>query len=216
MNISHRFRYGLFFAGVLGLGSSSMVASVCAQAPSQHGAVREPTVTKASQAEIDAERVEIWNSPDMLRARAWLKDYCSKSVKVTPEMAKQYESELANMSPNQMRLWLMKFDEQEQERQQQSAMFHQYNAMGLQQAAAAHRQTQQAYAALNEASSAAAGQAQKQITAQREAAQQAQEDKRIEQSIPTTYNPYANYFPYGLYGPYGAGGIHYHIHNYGN
>src|SRR4051794_34589153 len=88
----------------------------CIAAPPQKAksivsANRQPTSPSNAQA-IQAEREEIWNSPDMLRARAWLKDYCSKSPKVTPEMAKQYESELANMSPNQMRLYLMKFDEQ--------------------------------------------------------------------------------------------------------
>ena len=57
-----------------------------------------------AQAAMDAEREQIWNSPDMLRARAWLKDYCSKSAKVTPELAKEYETELANMTPKQMKI----------------------------------------------------------------------------------------------------------------
>ena len=116
-------------------------------------AVNDP---RNSPAEINAEREKIWNSSDMLCARAWLKDYCSKSAKVTPEMAKQYETELANMSPNQLRLWLLKFDEDEQQRQQQYAMFQQQNAAGLQQAMATHKQTQQAYSALNQAGTAAA------------------------------------------------------------
>jgi hypothetical protein len=109
---------------------SSCLASVAAP-PKKAGSIvsakRQPTNPGNAQA-IQAEREEIWESPDMLRARAWLKDYCSKSAKVTPEMAKQYESELANMSPNQMRLYLMKFDEQEQMRQQQYAMFQQQNS----------------------------------------------------------------------------------------
>ena len=32
----------------------------------------------------DAERAKIWESPQMLRARAWVKDYTSHSAKITP------------------------------------------------------------------------------------------------------------------------------------
>lgn len=169
-------------------------------------AMRQPTKPSASQAELQAEREQIWDSPDMLRARAWLKDYCSKSAKVTPEMAKQYETELTNMTPNQMRLWLMKFDEQEQQRQQQWADFQHYNAAGLQQAAGYRRQTQQAYAAINQESTAAAQNAQQQMNEQQEAEQTTQENRMLYNSGPYDY-------PYNV-GPWGYGGIHYHYHLY--
>jgi hypothetical protein len=185
-------------------------ASATTPAVPRVAATRAPTTPATSQAEIQAEREEIWNSPDMLRARAWLKDYCSKSAKVTPAMAKQYEAELANMSPNQMRIWLMKFDEQEQYRQQQYEVFQQQNTAGLQQAMAVHKQTQQAYSALNQAATASAQNAQQQINTQRAAAQSEQENKEIEQS-----NPYP-YYGGGGYAPYGFGGAQYHYHFYGN
>ncbi len=169
-------------------------------------AMRQPTKTPGSQAELQAERDQIWNSPDMLRARAWLKDYCSKSAKVTPEMAKQYETELTNMTPNQMRLWLMKFDEQEQQRQQQWAAFQQYNAAGLQQAAGYRRQTQQAYAAINQEETAAAQNTQQQLNEQQESEQNMQENRMFD-------NSGAYGYPYN-YGPWGYGGIHYHYHLY--
>jgi hypothetical protein len=181
----------------------------CIAAPSQKAksivsANRLPTSPSNAQA-IQAEREEIWDSPDMLRARAWLKDYCSKSAKVTPEMAKQYESELANMSPNQMRLYLMKFDEQEQMRQQQYAMFQQQNSAGLREAAAMHKQTQQGYAAMNQAESAAANQEEGAVTEQRESEQNAQQDKMFDSS------PYGYPYNGGYGGPYG-GAIQYHYH----
>lgn len=169
-------------------------------------AMRQPTKASTSQAELQAERDQIWNSPDMLRARAWLKDYCSKSAKVTPEMAKQYETELTNMTPNQMRLWLMKFDEQEQQRQQQWTAFQQYNAAGLQQAAGYRRQTQQAYAAINQEGTAAAQNEQQQLNEQQEAEQNMQENRMFD-------NSGAYGYPYN-YGPWGYGGIHYHYHLY--
>jgi hypothetical protein len=177
-----------------------------------------PTAAAAASpidsAAMEAEKEQIWNSPDMLRARAWLKDYCSKSAKVTPEMAKQYESELANMSPNQMRIYLMKFDEEEQQRQQQNTMFQQHNDYLMQRAMAVHKQTQQGYAAMNQAQSSAAQDAQQQFTEQREQAQQNQENKQLDQT-PAYGGPYGGYF-YGANPGYGAwnngGGVHYHYH----
>jgi hypothetical protein len=192
-------------------------AKCFAAPPQKAGAIvsakRLPTAPSNAQA-VQAEREELWNSADMLRARAWLKDYCSKSAKVTPEMAKQYESELANMSPNQMRLYLMKFDEQEQMRQQQYAMFQQANSAGLKEAVAVHRQTQQGYAAMNQAETGAATHEGGELTEQRESEQNAQQTQMFDS------NPYGNPYGYGGYGggygaPYGfGGGIQNHYHFY--
>jgi hypothetical protein len=188
--------------------SAASAATPPKKASSIVSARRQPTKQSDAQA-VQAEREEIWNSPDMLRARAWLKDYCSKSAKVTPEMAKQYETELQNMTPNQMRIYLMKFDEQEQIRQQQYAMFQQQNSAGLREAAALHKQTQQGYAAINQAETAAATQEESNINEQRESEQNAQQDQQFGGSL---YG-----YPYGYGGGYGGpfGGViqnHYHFY----
>src|SRR5262245_39074411 len=54
-------------------------------------------VSAADQASIDAQREQIWNSPNMLRARAWLQDYCKASAKITPEESQQYMTELQSL-----------------------------------------------------------------------------------------------------------------------
>jgi hypothetical protein len=205
------FSYRLATAVCMAAGLNSVfAASGRAQAVAQQSIITRPP----TQAEIAAEREKIWDSPDMLRARAWLKDYCSKSAKVTPEMAAAYQQELANMTPTQLKLWLLKFDEQEEQRQAQYQMFQQANAAHLQQAAAARKQTQQAYANINQAESQAAQNAQEQINEQRQAMQQAQENKQLEMSTPYAYP----LLPYGAYGygayPYGGAGIQYHYHLY--
>ena len=201
---------GLSFVALVAAAACLAAANANGQTTDQINRIvsakRTPTPTPTSDAKLQAEPQELWDSPDMLRARAWLKDYCSKSAKVTPAMAKQYESELANMTPNQMRLWLMKFDEDEQQRQQQYAMFQQQNALGLQQAMAMHKQTQQAYSALNQAQSAAANNAEGQISEQRQVDQSNEENKML-------YQPGPYYAPYN-YGPYGGAGIQYHYHLY--
>jgi hypothetical protein len=231
MNACRSLVAALIFAASA-VGSSTAIAQTVQTAPPQPfgaaAAANRQAVTNmgtattsnaavpADAAAMEAEKEQIWNSPDMLRARAWLKDYCSKSVKVTPEMAKQYEAELASMTPNQMRIWLMKFDEQEQQRQQQTAMFQQHNEYLMQRAMAAHRQTQQGYAAMNQAESSAAQNAEQQINEQRAQAQQNQENKQLDQT-PYYGGPYGGYF-YGAspgYGPWnGGGGVHYHYHMY--
>jgi hypothetical protein len=151
-------------------------------------------------AKMDTEREQIWNSPDMLRARAWLHDYCSKSAKVTPELAKHYQTELQNLSAAQMKLWLLKFNHEEEQRQQQHALWQQAHASALSQAQAANAATQRAYASIEQGETEAATQEQQQLNEQTQAAQDLQEAKQLE--------------AVGPYGPYGYGGIHYHYHLY--
>jgi len=210
MNASLR-KISLFTAMVL--GSCLTVVSGDAQtvkqttkgaAPNDAGAPA-PAAQK-SQAEINAEREKIWNSPGMLRARAWLQDYCSKSAKVTPEMAKKYQQELENMTPAQMELWLLKFNEQEEQRQQQRAYWEQGHALQMQQAMSVNAQVQQNYANINKEETESANLAEGQIQEQRENAQINSQDRMSEMGgyAPGPY--------YGPYGGYGAGGIHFHYH----
>jgi hypothetical protein len=152
-----------------------------------------------------ADREQIWNSPNMLRARAWIQDYFSKSAKVTPEEARTYMRELENLTPVQMKLWLIKFDHEEEQRQQQYAFWQQTHAANLAQARAINQATQRAYADINREETEAAVQAQQQINEQRQASQEMAADKQLE-----TYGR-----PYGIYGnPYGYGELHYHYHLY--
>src|SRR3990172_3115229 len=87
-----------------------------------HGIAGQEASTSTSEASLDAERAQIWNSPNMLRARAWLQDYCATSAKVKPGEGEKYMNELANITPTQMKLWLMKFDEEEAGKQQQQQL----------------------------------------------------------------------------------------------
>ncbi|MEK6247013.1 MAG: hypothetical protein N2C12_02470, partial [Planctomycetales bacterium] len=67
-----------------------------------------PKLTEAEQ------REKVWNSADMLRARAWLEDYFKFSAKYTPKQAQEYRDHLKDMTAKQMELWLMKFDHDQQ------------------------------------------------------------------------------------------------------
>src|SRR5688500_4065157 len=105
MNARHRRIIG---GGTVRIVSAfAVVFTTWAQTPGRPPATprRAPQTT---QGDANAQREQIWNSPNMLRARAWLQEYCSKSARVTPEEAKQQMAELENMTPAQMKLWLLK------------------------------------------------------------------------------------------------------------
>lgn len=167
-------------------------------------------------AEMDAERAKIWNSPQMLRARAWLKEHDATSAKVTPEEAKEHEAELANLSPKQMKLWLLKFQHEEELKQEQRAMFDSQRQAEVQQAMATHQQMKQAYANINSDANQAAQNAEASIKRQQEFAQQDGLQKSADRDAAVTdmlTRPFfGGYGGYGAYGGYGLGGVHYHFH----
>jgi ABC-type Fe3+-citrate transport system substrate-binding protein len=187
------------------VSGSIVLATLCLavvfSSHAQTAGTASPSVSAAnSQASMDAERAQIWNSPNMLRARAWLQDYCSTSVKVKPGEGEKYMNELANMTPTQMNLWLMKFDEEEDAKQQQKSLWKQAHSAALTQAMAADRNAQKSYSAISSEETQAAGQEEQQINEETQNQQNLEGDKQIEQ---------------GAYGPGGYGdGIHYHFHLY--
>jgi hypothetical protein len=179
------------------------VATLIGHAQTSNRAAQDSTGQRqSSDSQMDAEREQLWNSPEMLRARAWLQDYCSKSAKVTPEMAKHYQYELEHMSVGQLKLWLLKFEHEESQRQQQYSLWQQAHSAGLSRAIAANRATQQSYAAINREESEAATQEQGRLNEQQEFAQQESETKQLE-----AVGPYPYAYP-------GYGGTHYHFHLY--
>lgn len=153
---------------------------------------------------MNAEQLAVWNSPNMLRARAWLTEYCQTSKNCKPGDAEKYMAELENMSATQMKLWLMKFDEEEDQKQQQRAFYKQAQSAMLSQAKAADKATQKSYAAIEKEETQAANQEQTQLQEQQQNEQTMQDDKQL-----GPYTPYGQ----GMY-PGMGDGLHYHFHLY--
>jgi hypothetical protein len=174
-----------------------------AQQPGRPASGTPARPQSASLAAMDAERQQIWNSPNMLRARAWMQDYFSKSARITPEQANAYTTELEHLTPAQMRLWLLKFDHEEEQRQQRQQLWQRAHTAALSQAVAANQATQRAYAAINRGENEAAGEEQQQLNEQAQAQQEMAEDKQLETAA-----------PYAALGYPAYGGIHYHYHLY--
>lgn len=187
--------------GMLVVTTSCLVAAIAshAQSPKPTGAATPST----SAASMDSEKAAIWNSPNMLRARAWLQEYCATSAKVKPGEGQQYMNELQNMSATQMKLWLMKFDEEEEQKQQQHDFWQQAHSAALSQAKAADAATKRSYASIEEGQTVAAKHSESEIDEQRANEQAMQSEKQL--GPDTTYGQ--GYYP-------GEAGIHYHFHIY--
>src|SRR3990172_2308309 len=160
------------------------------------GAPQGQAQSTSSPAAMDAERAQIWNSPNMLQARAWLLRYCQTSAKVKPGDAQKFMTELENMTPAQMQLWLMKFDEEEQAKQQQQALWKQAHSAALSQAMAANRATQQSYTAIEQEETQSAGEEQQQLNIQQADEQEMAADKQLGPVSTSGYDP--------------GDGVHYH------
>lgn len=195
------------------IGAIALVAirgSQAQDAPPSTSAIEQETSVPAG---MDPAAAKIWTSPQMVKARQWLHDYATHSAKVTPQEAKQYLSELEGMSAGQMKLWLLKFQEEEEEQQRQYHAWRQAHEAALGHALAMQQQIQQSYANINRDQTEAAQVAESQLDQQREKATQFQEDKLQQLNTPGLLAPDA-VGPYGVgFGGFGGwGGVHYHIH----
>ena len=195
MNTPHRKIVGGMFV-VVTLSLTAFFASHAQTPATSTGS----TTSISSPASMDAERAAIWNSPNMLRARAWLQDYCATSAKVKPGEGEKFMNELANMSPAQMQLWLMKFDEEEAGKQQQQAFWQQAHQAGLAHAMAANRAAQKSLASISQEETADANQEQQQLNVQQAEQQEEAADKQLGPVAPD--------------GDYPSDGVHYHFHLY--
>ena len=187
-------------------------SQTAAPTPTKPAATTAPATYAKPNASVDAQREKIWDSPQMLRARAWVKDYCAHSAKISPAEAKEYEAELANLSPKQMKLWLLKFQHEEEMIQQQQQAFNQSRQADVSQAKAVHQQMQQAYSNINADETKAAQTAEGSVKQQQEFAQENSLQKTADQDAAATDLMTPFFGGYGGYGGYGYGGVHYHFH----
>jgi len=168
----------------------------------------EPAAT--TQAE-DA-REKLWNSPEMLHARAWLESYFRVAKKYSPQQAAEYRKTLANMSAPEMELWLMKFEHDRALARAQEAAFNQQRRAAVAQDEAQLAQERQALKNVNRDENRAANQQEKVITEERQQAERNYRQNAAEQSaLVDEYNrPYVPYFYGGGYS--GPAAVHYHFH----
>ncbi len=204
----------LLLLGIVTVASSQAPSSQPIAAPRTGAAASDPTTA--------AEKEKIWNSPTMLRARAWVQEYCQRSAKITPAQEKEYMTELQNLSPVQMKLWLLKFDHEEEMIRRQQADFERSRQAGVSQALTVDRNTEKAYADINRGENEAAQTEEQSVRTQDALAAQRSSNKQDELSADASgADSLGGYWGYGVgpgfgYAPYGAygGGQHIHVHVY--
>lgn len=103
---------------------SSLLAAIMLTVPlpatAQSPESSSPGITLTSP-ETDADHEKIWNSPEMLEARAHLELMFKRSAKITEEQAAKYMADLKAMSPDQMQIWLFQHQAQRAEVQQEES-----------------------------------------------------------------------------------------------
>lgn len=98
--------------GVLGAQAAVAARPPLANLPPIPTAPSSPAGSQSaspSDEELEAERLKLWNSPEMTAARAWMKDYFARSRAITPEIARTYLSQVEKLPPELMKEWLTRF-----------------------------------------------------------------------------------------------------------
>ncbi|WP_428304667.1 hypothetical protein [Lacipirellula sp.] len=196
--------------GGAGLGHAQPAAPTGATPPPTDAPYTEST--PQSQAEIDKARAAIWESAEMVAAREWLVDHMARSARITPSQSQRYMEELKRLSPEQMKLWLITFEEQQAERNRQHETFESARQMSVDRAMQANQASQQAAENATRTRNQAAQTAQEamrnqQQTAQQRAQQRASDRDAAAQAMlqPSAYI-WLNTAPWGPYAGYPVGG----------
>lgn len=172
----------------------------------------DPAPSKQATAkQADEAREKIWNSPEMLQARAWLESYFRVTKKYTPEQAAAYREELKNLTAPQMELWLMKFEHDRAVSRAQEVAWEQQRRAGIARDEAMLKQQRRALGEANRDASDAAAEGEKALGQQRREAERNYAENAAAQN--QLYNDFTRpYVPYFYYGGSGPVSVHYHFH----
>ncbi len=161
---------------------------------------------------LEAERLAIWQSAEMVEAREWLVDHMARSARISPSQSKRYMDELERLNAQQLKLWLITFEEQQAERARQRQNFEAARQLSVDNAMRENQAAQQAAENINRTRNEAAKMAQESIANQQRATQersrQLVNDRDAAASAAMQSSPYIwlNTLPWGPYAGYPGGG----------
>jgi hypothetical protein len=67
---------------------------------------------QAPEIDYDAQRAEIWNSPEMREAQQWVMEYVRRSAQSSEREGGEFLRRLSQLSPSEMRNWLERYQQQ--------------------------------------------------------------------------------------------------------
>lgn len=200
--------------------------------PSAHAQSSSPTSPSTPDPPMDPDRQQAWNSPEMLRARAWLADYSKNTASLGADEIKKQTATLSSMTPEQMKLFALRHEHEYQQQKKQAASIQKLHETALQQAQAAaeaqkwwyqnvhkselqqaesvDKATQQSYNAISSEENASANLAQSEINAGNAEEAAAGQERMSEMN---SFNPGLGGYG-GGYGYPAAANYHYHFHVY--
>lgn len=128
-----------------------------------------PAGGPAAAVEPDAERERraVWNSPEMLEARAWLEDYFRASRRHDAAAPADYLTRLSRLDADAMRLWLARLERSRRRAAERQLALETERQFQLARAAAVQRQRSENLRRISEQESARARFAQRRLDAER-------------------------------------------------
>lgn len=165
-----------------------------------------------SKEAAEAARLAIWDSKGMVEAREWLVDHMARSAQITPSQSKRYMEELERLNAQQLKLWLMTFEEQQAERVRQRETFDAARQRSVDNAMRENQAAQQAAENINRTRNDAAKMAQESLQNQQRATQErsrqlvSDRDAAARAALEPSSYIWLNTLPWGPYAGYPVGG----------
>lgn len=160
----------------------------------------------------EKERLKIWDSPEMVEAREWLLDHMARSARISPSQSQRYMDELERLNAQQLKLWLMTFEEQQAERARQSEGFERARQQSVQNAMRQNEARQRSGENINRTRDQAARTAQETLAAQQQATQArsrqlvSDRDAAASAALQSSSYIWLNTLPWGPYAGYPVNG----------
>lgn len=210
----------LMLVGVWGGAVLTAVGQQPAEAPParSNAAAAEPAPAAQAYgdtktpAELEEERAKIWNSPEMVAAREWLVDHMARSAQITPSQSKRYMEELERLNAQQLKLWLMTFEEQQAERARQQQTFERARQQSVENAIRQNEARQQQAENINRTRDQAAQMARETLATQQQQAHErsrqlvSDRDAAARAALEPSSYIWLNTLPWGPYAGYPVNG----------
>jgi hypothetical protein len=108
------------------------------------------------EADYDAERRQIWNSPEMREARGMVMEYVRRSAQTTESEGREFLLRLSQLSPDDMRSWLERYQQRRMRLAVQQSVGEAARQLAIEEAVSRQEATRQAFDNINQYQSAAA------------------------------------------------------------
>lgn len=198
----------LTLVGALANSASAQQPAVPTTPPASDARYTEETTPEAQE----LERQKLWDSPEMVEAREWLLDHMARSAQISPSQSKRYMKELEQLNAEQLKLWLITFEEQQAERTRQREGFERGRQQSVENAMRQNEARQQSGQNINRTRDEAARQAQESMRNQQRESQErsrqlaSDRDAAARAALQPSSYIWLNTLPWGPYAGYPVNG----------